>query len=672
MKKTVFLFFVTGIISLTGCSKKKLDLSEKATDSISICLRLAYQDATPYQDRLLYNEKAFRLIMDKKNDSVQRLNLSEVANRYFNLNEMDKFHEISRILLKKSIAGKDSLRMALAYSNIGEYYMGGIGNADSSFAYYKKAEKLYRKLNKKINLATTYINIAILQNKINDYIGSEHSAIKALEELNGTSEKYKVYEAYNIIAITANMQRDYKRCLEYHNKALQVANSNKLPKEFHPIAGTFNNIGTVFQDEKNYKKAIEYYEKALKETDLFIDKPTTYAIFLGNLGYSKFCANDYSDLPALFYKSLKISDSLSYYPESILARTRLSEYYFKVKDTAKAKKYAVEALNLSRESKLDKSLLFSLSQAAAVDDKKASDYREEYITLSDSIHLEERKMQNKFARIEFETDEIVLEKDKAIGQKWTILWIAISAFLSGVLFYAYRMQRSKQRELVLLQSQQKADEEIYQLILDQQQKFDEGREKEKKRIAKELHDGIMNRLASIRFNLFVLENRTDPETIKHCIGQIEQIQEVEKEVKDIAHDLSHDTFSPKKDYEELLRSLALEVANAASLKISLWFSKSIKWETINAVVKMHIYRILQESLHNIKKHAAAKEVSINIAQESELLHIEIKDDGVGFDAEAHSSGLGIGNIQSRAEEMNGSSEITSSSAGTVVRIKIPI
>lgn len=672
MKKTVFLFFVIGFISLFGCSKKKLDLSEKETDSISICLRLAYQDETPYQDRLLYNEKAFQLIMDKKNDSIQRLNLCKVAIRYFNLNEMDKFHEISKILLRKSIASNDSLKIALAYSNIGEYYMGGIGNADSSFAYYKKAERLYRKLNDKINLASTYINIAILQNKINDYIGSEHSAIKALEELKGTPEKYKVYEAYNIIAITAYAQNDYERCLEYHNKALQIANSNELPKEFHSIAGTFNNIGTVFHEKKEYRKAIEYYEKGLKEADLFVDKPTAYALLLDNLAYSKFYINDYSDLPALYYKSLKIRDSLSLYSGAILTRIRLSEFYFKVNDTAKAKKYAEEAVNLSRESKLDESLLFSLNQAAAVDDKKASDYREEYIKLSDSIRLEERKIQNKFARIEFETDEIVFEKDKAIGQKWTILWIAISGFLSGVLFYAYRMQKSKQRELVLLQSQQKADEEIYQLILEQQQKFDEGREKEKKRIAKELHDGIMNRLASIRFNLFVLENRTDPDTIRHCIGQIEQIQEVEKEVKNIAHDLSHDTFSPKKDYEELLKSLALEVANAASLKINSRFSKLIKWETINAVVKMHIYRILQESLHNIKKHAAAKEVSVNIVQENQMLHIEIKDDGVGFDTRDHSTGLGIGNIRSRAEEMNGSSEILSSNAGTIVRIKIPI
>jgi len=635
-------------------------------------LELAYQDATPYQDRLLYNEKAFKLVMNQKNDSLHRENLLKIADRYFNLNEMEKFHEISVIVLQKSINSKDSLKIAKTYSNIGEYYLGGIGNADSSFVYYKKAEKIYRKLNDKTNLASTYINMAILQNKINDYIGSERYAIKTLEELKGTTEKYKVYEAYNIIAITASVQKDYKRCLEYHDKALQVANSNKLPKLYHPKAVTYNNIGTVYHEKKEYKKAIQYYKKGLKETDLFIDKPYTYALLLDNLAYSKFFVGDYSGLPEMFHKAIKIRDSLSLFSGAILSRIRLSEFYAKVKDTAKAKKYAIEALSLSRQSKLDESLLFSLHQAAAVDHKKASAYRREYIKLSDSIHLEERKMQNKFARIKFETDEIALEKDKAIDQKWTILWVAIATVLSGLLLYAYRIQRSKQRELVLLQLQQKANEEIYQLILDQQQKFDEGREKEKKRIAKELHDGIMNKLASIRFNLFVLENKIDPETIRHCIHQVAQIQEVEKEVRDIAHDLSHDTFSPKKNYQELLKSLVLEVANAVALKIEFKLSSHIKWEAINSVVKMHIYRILQESLYNIKKHADAKKINISITEKKRMVQIEIKDDGVGFDTNVPSSGLGIRNIQSRTEEIQGSFEITSSNTGTAIKITIPI
>jgi DNA-binding protein H-NS len=65
--------------------------------------------------------------------------------------------------------------------------------------------------------------------------------------------------------------------------------------------------------------------------------------------------------------------------------------------------------------------------------------------------------------------------------------------LVGILLFIIIHQRTKQKEMRLLQDQQKANEEIYQLIQNQQTKIDEGRQIEKKRIAQDLHDGIMNR-----------------------------------------------------------------------------------------------------------------------------------------------------------------------------------
>lgn len=673
LKKAISPFFICLFI-FAGCTNKKLDFAERAIqDSIPIYLDLAFQDTVPYEARLSYNEKAFQLISNQKNDSLHRLNLFKVANRYFNLNNREKFHEISKIVLQKSIVSKDTLNVAKAYSYIGEYYLGKIINADSSFAYFKKASKLYSKLNDKANLGAVYINIAILQNKVGDYVGSELSAIKALEILKGTQEKYNIYEANNIIAVVAYYQRDYDRCLQYHDKALNVANSNYLPKEFHPKASTFNNIGTVYHAKKEYKKAIRYYEKGLNEKDLFIHKAQVYANLLDNLAYSKFCLKDYLQLPELFYDSLKITDSLNMFPESNLIRIHLSEFYFTKKDTVKAMKYAIEALNRSRQVKEMQGVLESLRNLALVDISRASYYRKEYIKLNDSLQIEERRMQNKFARIEFETDEIILEKDRAVNQKWTVLWISISMILGGFLFYVFRMQQSKQRELLLLRSRQKANEEIYQLILNQQQKFDEGREKEKKRIAKELHDGIMNRLASIRFNLFVLENKTDPATIEHCLNQAAQIEEVEKEVSSIAQDLSYDIFSSKNSYPEFLKTAVAEFATVASLKAQVVIDNAIDWEAIDSLKKLNIYRILQESLHNIRKHAQASRVQISFKKNNSLLEIEISDDGIGFSPQDNTSGQGIKNIESRAEEMRADLKInTLMGKGTVIKIILPL
>ncbi|KQS50380.1 hypothetical protein ASG38_03135 [Flavobacterium sp. Leaf359] len=656
---------------LLGCSKKKEKFSEKSiSDTLFTYLTLANEDTIPYEDRLSYNKKAFAILINQENDSLNRVNLFKVANRYYNMNNFVEYWKVSKIIAERSKNENDTLNIARAYTYIGDYYACTV-KKDSAFLYYTKAEKIYQKKNDKVNLGGVFISMATAQGYENDFLGSELSAIKALNVLRDTQEKSKIYEAYNILGFVSNELKDYEKSLEYHTKALTLAKENNL-KNFNEVSSSLNNIGNVYQNQKKYKKAIETYEEALKDKSLIVYKPSLYGILLDNLAYSKFKLKDYSQLPGLFYKSLRIRDSLDIGIGIVNSKIHLSEYYYEKGDSIKARGFAREALEGSREIQNSRAILASLKQLGIVEPQKASIYSEEYIRINDSLQSAERKSKDKFARIEYETDEIIQQKDKLAEQNRNILFFFGLVVMIGILLFVIKNQRSKTKELMLKQAQQKANEEIYQLILDQQQKFDEGREKEKKRIAKELHDGIMNRLASIRFNLFVLENRTDPDTIRHCIGQIEQIQEVEKEVKNIAHDLSHDTFSPKKDYEELLKSLALEVANAASLKINIRFSKLIKWETTNAVVKMHIYRILQESLHNIKKHAAAKEVSVNIVQENQMLHIEIKDDGVGFDTRDHSTGLGIGNIRSRAEEMNGSSEILSSNAGTIVRIKIPL
>jgi len=110
----------------------------------------------------------------------------------------------------------------------------------------------------------------------------------------------------------------------------------------------------------------------------------------------------------------------------------------------------------------------------------------------------------------------------------------------------------------LLQDQQKANEEIYQLLQNQQNKMDEGRQLEKKRIAQDLHDGIMNRLASTRLNLHVIAENSETETIKKCLPFIDGIQEIEKEIRNIAHDLNSNVFSNKASFIGIIESFIEE------------------------------------------------------------------------------------------------------------------
>lgn len=89
-------------------------------------------------------------------------------------------------------------------------------------------------------------------------------------------------------------------------------------------------------------------------------------------------------------------------------------------------------------------------------------------------------------------------------------------------------------------------------------------------------------------------------------------------------------------------------------------------------IQHHIWRIIVESLNNSVKHAEANHVELSLSQNNEAIILVIKDDGVGFDLNAYSAGMGLHNIEKRVEEMKGVSEIISKPGqGTTIMIRVP-
>ena len=99
---------------------------------------------------------------------------------------------------------------------------------------------------------------------------------------------------------------------------------------------------------------------------------------------------------------------------------------------------------------------------------------------------------------------------------------------------------------------------------------------------------------------------------------------------------------------------------------------AIQWDTISNKTKIHIYRILQESLQNIYKHANASLVEISFSLKNNVICITIKDNGSGFDINKSKKGIGIKNITSRVKEIQGELEIQSQKElGTSIIITVP-
>lgn len=658
---------------LFGCSKTKDNFSEKSvSDTLDSYLRLANEDTLPYESRFDYNKKAFAIIINQDNDSISRKNLFKVANRYFNMNNIEEYQKISKIIIEKSKQGNDTLSIAKAYSYLGDYF-GFKSISDSAFLYYSKAEKLYNKIGSNPNIAKIQLNKAILQYNENEFLGSEISVFQAIKSLKGENNDELLYEANNLLGILYNELNEFDKSIEYHNKALEILKSNAVPAEYQSKATSLNNLGVVYQKLQNDKKAIVYFESALKEKNLFQEKPFIYAMLLDNIAYSKFRLNEFDELPGMFYKALKIRDSLDVTSGIIINKIHLSEYYAEKNDTVNSRKYAREALKLSKSSNRQRDVLSSLKQLSNVEPLKSSLYSKEYIRINDSLQQTERKVKDKFTRIEFETDEIIQQNDKLAEQNRNILFFFGLVVMIGVLLFVIKNQRSKTKELMLKQAQQKANEDIYNLMLFQQNRIEEGRANEKIRIAQELHDGILGRLFGARLNLDSLNKRQDAEAIVSRNNYLVELKNIEQDIREISHDLNREKHALNNNFIGIVNNLIEQQETVSQAKVSFVVDMEIEWEKIENYVKINLYRILQEALLNINKYSQAENVKIEIVKQEKTLRLIVSDDGVGFSVSKKSKGIGLQNMLSRANACEGTFDVKSKlGKGTIITVTFPM
>ena len=367
---------------------------------------------------------------------------------------------------------------------------------------------------------------------------------------------------------------------------------------------------------------------------------------------------------------LSSTNSVNGYNYNLL---NISKLYSIKSDSIKAIYYAKKAVKISEDYKNPTDILLSLSQLIKIDRNNVSKNALKYIAVNDSLQLKERNFRDKFAQMQFETKEINQQKETALKQRTLFLIITIAVFFIAILVFIIARQRLRQKELSLQHTQQKANEEIYQLMLVQKTKEDEARLQEKKRIAMELHDGVMNKLTSTRLNLSVLSFKRDSETIEHCLPHIEEIKTIENEIRNLTHNLNQKTIIGENSYEKLLTDLIIELNQISSVNFELVIDRAVNWEQTNDIQKMNLYRILQEACQNINKHSDAKKANIYFFLDGNKLCLTITDDGIGITPNKPKKGIGLKNIKYRVKELNGKLNVNSkANQGTTLSIAIPL
>jgi len=152
---------------------------------------------------------------------------------------------------------------------------------------------------------------------------------------------------------------------------------------------------------------------------------------------------------------------------------------------------------------------------------------------------------------------------------------------------------------------------------------------------------------------------------------ISKLQIIEQDIRKISHELNID-FVSGSGFFNIVSELIETQTTAYSLDYKFNFTDDIDWDNVSNKIKINIYRIIQESMQNIYKHANAKLIQISISLEKGLICLSVIDNGEGFDTSKSKKGIGLKNMSSRVEDIDGRITFTSQSGnGTTVKVKIP-
>lgn len=675
--RAVFYFSI-GLMLLFfwSCNHKNLEIaSQPYNDSIKKYLDLASNDTLPFKIRDAYNQKAFSFIDLSKNDTLVRWYLFKVFVNYNNTKNLSGISKVRNRFIQKYSKTNDNLALGILYRINGSYFT-KIKRNDSAFYYIEKSIKSYKKTYDVVSLGEMYFKRGCVQNNISDYLGAEFSLKQALILFKKKKMYRSMYSVYNELGNIYNSLKEHDDALKCHEQALDLVFKYKLKSsiESNLVGTSLNNIGNIYREKGDYYNATFYFKRALNNKSFCANDKLLKGYLYENLSICYLKLNRNNNVLEMLKKSDLIFREAKVYKESAIVNMYISQYYLKIRNYVKAKEFSEIALDLGKKSGEYYYYLTILSNAGIANKEKAPQYLLQYHHLNDSLISSERKKRSQFYKIQLETNEITQEKEKAVKQKWVVTYVVSGIMIIIILLFIIFRQKAKQKELQLLQDQQKSNEEMYQLLINQHVKEEEARQNEKKRIAIELHDNVMNQLASTRFNLYSISQKTDKQTIEKALTYIDKIKDIENEIRDITHNLSNDIFTGTYSFKSILEELIDEQNKTYTATLyKLELDTNIDWEVISGKVKMNLYRMLQELVYNINKHAQATFSVISIVLESNNICMAVQDNGKGFVVSSSVNGIGLKNIEQRLKEVQGKMNIRSSvGKGTTVFVMIPI
>lgn len=605
-------------------------------------------------------------------DTIPKIWYSELLDILDEKKDSTRYRKILDRALLEASGKPDSLGLGIMQRYMGQFYR--LHNVyDSAYYFYNSSFKLLSRLNNLKEAAISRYGMAINFYYSDDYLNSEVTASEALALLENQVDygldAYRM-RANNLIALSAMAQKADERALEYFEKTLEYFDPSDQKSSTFLIL--MNNIGTAKHNLGKYDEARVYFRKVLENDSILIKRPADYARSLINLARANFEEGIMEEVESDYLKALKIREEIDDRRGLPRSHYFLAEYYLSQGDSINAKKHIETGKKIAIESSELDGLKDILRLQTRIQPENAVALAFELDSLQESMIQEERSIREKFGRIAYETDQYIAENRLLAQQRLLWIGIALGVVLLGASFLIIIYQRIRNQKLKFQQQQQEANQEIFNLMLGQNEKIEAGKHAVQKRISEDLHDGVLGEMNGIRMVLLGLNGKTDEASQQMRAQAIEKLKGVQEEIRGISHQLNDAAYQKFHNFIVSLEELINGVSEAAGLGYRFKYDGETDWDGLQGEVKINLYRIIQECLQNTVKHARASEVQVEMVSEPDQLRVCIRDNGVGFQTGRGKKGIGQKNIASRIKKLGGRWETKSAPGqGTEVCLWIP-
>ena len=575
---------------------------------------------------------------------------------------------------------KDRDSIAAAYCHLGEYYTRR--SADSALYYSEKALAT-------LKTKPSSLHITLLNN-IGDAYFSSGDLDKAFSyfymarhEASGLKDTVLWANANTNLGVVYRQRENPDSALIYYNEALHLLGGRE---NYSELAQVLSSIAILYANRSRLDEGVLYgkraVEAAAKSKDMDMILYANYAC--GSIYFQQrrhdegigmlravveegtrqqmplYVLKGYTTMLEMF-KALGKRDSVDFYMKKAEAVVRqlpedsqevlgfLEEQFLIYMEQGRYRESLdIQMKLLKRRERgmympVDKLyLMIARNYRGLKEPENAMYYYDMAYRTCDSLYSERVTKELSDMTVKYDTKEKELEivrlnqvqlEQKAQTMRWLVATIVVVfVFLLFLLYYMFRRKRvKKEEELKLARS------------------YIEGLERERTRLAKDLHDGVCNDLLGIGMQMQCMPP-TD-ESKQELLGLLEQVR---TDVRCISHEL----MPPKFQYTTLAETIEAYVERlAVPSSVQLAFSgenEGAEWHQVPEQVAYEVYRILQELLSNVLKHSGATEVYVSLSLTEKLLTLQITDNGKSYsDGSAAGNGIGLTTIRERVKAIGG-------------------